>query len=56
MTDTIITAHVGDMVVAEDGILEKVKLVGLTLVMWDVVVEDAVHRMALAFEEECIDF
>ena len=49
------TVHVGGMALVEDDRFQNLILIGLTLVMEDVVVEDLVHRMALDLEEECID-
>ena len=55
VADMVMMAHVGYMAVAEDGIFQKLKLIGLTPDVGDVVAEDAVHIMALEFEEDCID-
>ena len=50
VAETVKIEHAGDVVVVEDGIFQKLELIILTTV-----VEDAVHRMALALEEELIN-
>ena len=49
VAETVKIEHAGDVVVVEDGIFQKLELIILTTVL-----EDAVHRMALALEEELI--
>ena len=55
VTDAVTTVHTGDVDVAEDDISQKLILISLNPAMEDVVVEDALHIMALALEEERID-
>ena len=55
MADAVITAHVGDVAVVEDGRFQKLILIGLTPAVEDVVVKDAVHIMALNLERGVID-
>ena len=56
VVDTVITAHAGDLDVAEDRIFQKLILIGLTPVVEYLFSEDAVHRMALALNENRIEF
>ena len=55
VADTEMTVHAGEVVMAEEGRSQKLILMGLTPAVKDVVTEDAVHIMALAFEEEHIE-
>ena len=55
VADTVMTAHTGDVAMEEDNIFHKLILISLNLSVEDVSKEDAVHRMALALEEERTD-
>ena len=50
----VTTAHAGDVAVEEEVIFQKLILIGLTSSVEYVEAWDAVHRMALALEEEHI--
>ena len=47
--------HAGDMAMAEQDRSQKLKLIGHTLDVDDVVAEDGEHKMVLTLEEEHID-
>ena len=55
MEDAAITVHLSDMAMVEDGRSQKLKVIGQTPAVEDVVAEDMEHKMALALEEEHID-
>ena len=50
LVETITTAHAGYVSVAEDDIFQKLTMIGLTLSMEYVALEDVVHIMALDLE------
>ena len=55
VTDVVITVHARDVAMAEYNRFQKLIMICLTLSVEDVVVEYAVHRMALALEGERIN-
>ena len=54
--DAVMTVHVGDVVVVDNGRFQKLELIGQNIAVEDVVTSDAVHIMAVTLGEECIDF
>ena len=55
VADMVTTEHAGELAMEEDGIFQKLKLIGLTPAEEDMVAEGAVSTMDIAFKEERID-